>query len=145
MLKPLHLRPVIDADLPIHFEYQSDREAAEIAGVPSRDWEAFTAHWTKILADPQSIIRTIVYDGQVAGSVLSFDRAGVREVGYWIGRAFWGQGVATRALAEFLPLEPIRPLFAGISRANPASVRVVQKCGFVPAGDDGPYLLFKLG
>lgn len=144
MLSTLHLRPVVDADLPILFEYQSDRQAADIAGVPSRDREAFAAHWSKILGDPRALIRAVVVDDEVAGSVLSFDRAGLREVGYWLGRAHWGRGIASRALQAFLPLEPIRPLFAGIARPNAASVRVVQKCGFVPAGEESSFLLFRL-
>lgn len=145
MSNTLELRPVVDADLPIFFEHQSDREAAEIAGVPSRDQEAFSAHWSKILADPATLIRTIEVDGQVVGSILSFERGGVREVGYWLGRAHWGRGIATRALLAFLPLDPVRPLFAGISRPNVASVRVVQKCGFVSSSEEGSFLLFKLG
>jgi hypothetical protein len=36
-----------------------------MAAVASRDEEAFTEHWRKILADPHSLIRTVLYDGEV--------------------------------------------------------------------------------
>jgi RimJ/RimL family protein N-acetyltransferase len=41
-----------------------------------------------------------------------------------------GRGVATQALAAFLGLEPVRPLYAGVAKHNVASIRVLQKCGF---------------
>ena len=42
----------------------------------------------------------------MAGNTVSFVNFGEREVGYWIGRAFWGMGVDTRALDEFIPEVP---------------------------------------
>ncbi|MFN8426694.1 MAG: GNAT family N-acetyltransferase [Anaerolineales bacterium] len=30
-----------------------------------------------------------------AGSIGSWDMEGKREVGYWIGKEFWGKGIAT--------------------------------------------------
>ena len=66
----------------------------------------------------------------VAGSVLSFERGGLREVGYWIGRAYWGKGIATRALAALLEEDTKRPLHARVAGDNLGSVRVLEKCGF---------------
>ena len=42
------LRPVVDSDLPVFFEHQRDPEGVAMAGVPSRDEEAFFAHWEKV-------------------------------------------------------------------------------------------------
>ena len=44
------------------------------------------AHWTKILADETVIKKTVLFDGRVAGNVVSFEQECEREVGYWIGR-----------------------------------------------------------
>ena len=67
---------------------------------------------------------------QVAGNIVSWNSDGKREIGYWIDRAWWGRGVATRALSAFLHLEQTRPLYAGVAKHNAASLRVLQKCGF---------------
>jgi RimJ/RimL family protein N-acetyltransferase len=124
------LRDVTDDDLPVLFENQRDLEAIRVAAFPSRDAEAFAAHWAKIRVDPTVIIRTITFNDQVAGSIGSFNRDGRRLVGYWLGRAFWGRGIATRALTEILKLEPTRPLFAQVAKSNLASFRVLEKNGF---------------
>ncbi len=131
------LRDVIEPDLPVFFEHQMDPEANDLAAFPPRDRVSFMAHWTKILGDETIVTKTIVFNGQVAGNVVSFMRAGHREVGYWIGREHWGRGVATKALAEFLvQAEARRPLFAHVAVQNPASIRVLEKCGFTVAGDE---------
>ena len=44
-----------------------------------------------------------------------FDRDGKRLVGYWIGREFWGKGLATKALAELLAEVTARPLHAYVA------------------------------
>jgi RimJ/RimL family protein N-acetyltransferase len=128
------LREVRSEDIPVFHSYQADPEANALAGVPSRDREAYEAHWAKLRADPEVLLRTIVTDdGDVAGQLLSFPREGVREVGYWLGRQFWGRGIATAALAEFLPLVTERPVYAVVSEANIASRRVLERNGFVLA------------
>lgn len=125
------LRPVVDSDLPIFFLHQADAEAARMADFPSRDEMAFYAHWRKIMADPLNILRTVVYDDQVAGNVVSFILEGRREVGYWLGREFWGKGIASAALKLFLAEINERPLYGVTAHSNPASMRVLEKCGFV--------------
>jgi len=139
----VQLRAVEDADLPIFFEQQWDPDASRMAAVVARDREAFMSHWEKCLADPTIVIRTIVYDGDVAGNVLTFDRSGHREVGYWLGRGFYGKGIATRALAAFLREFRVRPLYAHVAKHNPASVRVLEKCGFGLMGDDKEFAIYE--
>lgn len=125
------LRDVTEADLAIFFEHQREPEANRMALFPARDREAFEAHWQRILANDAVTKKTILFDGQVAGNIVAFDRAGRREVGYWIGTDFWGKGLATRALAELLDEETVRPLYATVATSNVASIRVLEKCGFV--------------
>jgi RimJ/RimL family protein N-acetyltransferase len=121
---------VTEDDLPIFFDHQWDPEANRVAGFPPRDRDAFMAHWTTILGDASVVVRTVVLDGEVAGNVVVFEFEGRREVGYWIGRAFWGKGVATTALRAFLREVKERPLYAGVAARNLASIRVLEKCGF---------------
>ncbi|MBP8242640.1 MAG: GNAT family N-acetyltransferase, partial [Thermoflexales bacterium] len=62
--------------------------------------------------------------------------SGQREVGYWLGREFWGKGIATRALEAFLAIDTTRPLHAFVVHHNLGSIRVLEKCGFVRAAQD---------
>lgn len=130
------LRDVIEDDLPIFFEHQCDPEAHRMAGFRPREHDAFMLHWrTKVLADPAARKRTIVVEGRVAGNIGSWDDDGKRFVGYWIGREFWGRGIATAALSEFSCEESTRPLYAHVAVQNVGSIRVLQKCGFRQVGD----------
>lgn len=129
------LREVIDTDLPIFYEHQCDPESVAMAGVPGREADAFDAHWVKVRANPEGIVRTIVADGQVVGYALSFLMDGKREVGYFLGKEYWGQGIATRALAGFLTVVTQRPLYATVALHNGASRRVLEKCGFEFIGE----------
>jgi len=144
----VRLRGVTEDDLPIFFEHQRDPEANRMATFPPRDRDAFMAHWTTILRDASGDVRTVLLDGEVAGNVVAFDYEGHREVGYWIGRAFWGKGVATSALRAFLAEVNERPIYAGVAEGNVASIRVLEKCGFTiseaSAGDEGGHVLMRL-
>jgi RimJ/RimL family protein N-acetyltransferase len=128
------LREVRSEDIPVFYEYQADPEANALAGVPLRKRDAYVAHWASLRADPKVLLRTIVTDdGAVAGQLLSFPREGVREIGYWLGRTFWGRGIATAAVREFLPLVRERPVYGVVTEANVASRRVLERNGFVLA------------
>ncbi len=130
------LREVIQDDLPIFFEHQSDPIAAKMAAFPSRDREAFMTHWAKIMANAGVVLRTILFHGQVAGNIVSFEMDGEREIGYWVGREFWGKGIASESLKQFLGQEMRRPLFAHVVKHNVASQKVLEKCGFEIVGSD---------
>ena len=139
MADDIILRDVIDDDLPIFFEQQLDPDANYMAAFTSKDptdRDAFAAHWARIRADETIINRTVLCDGHVAGSVASFEDFGQLEVTYWLGREFWGRGIATRALAALLEYQTTRPIYARAAKDNVASLRVLQKCGFVITGED---------
>ena len=136
MTRKVELREVLEADLEIFFEHQREPEGVQMASSPSREGEAFMAHWNKIMNDPAIILRTIVFEGQVAGNVVSFVGSGEREVGYWIGKEYWGKGIASTALEGFLELVVERPIFAHVAKHNLASRRVLEKCGFRVIGED---------
>jgi len=137
----VQLREVIESDLPIFFEHQADPEATRMAAFPSRDRDAFMAHWEKVRADRTVTTRTILFDGEVAGNVVCFSQSGMPLVGYWIGRSYWGRGIATRALTIFLGTVRARPLYALVAKHNLGSIRVLEKCGFTVCGEEkGPTL-----
>jgi RimJ/RimL family protein N-acetyltransferase len=121
-------------DVPVFFTHQADADAAETAAVASRNRADHEAHWAKILADPEVTIRAVVEatpGGEVVtGNVLTFVRDGRREVGYWLGREFWGRGIATAALRLFVAEYPGRPLAACVSSANGPSATVLLRNGF---------------
>jgi RimJ/RimL family protein N-acetyltransferase len=82
------------------------------------------------------IIKTIVCDRQVVGSVLSYKEAGKVQVSYWIGKEYWGKGLATRALSGFLAHgNKARPIYARVAKDNLGSRRVLEKCGFTIMGE----------
>ena len=139
----LSLRAVIDTDLPIFFAQQLDPDANFMAAFTAKDpsnREAFEAHWDKIRAEPTILIRTILCNGAVAGSVLSYEDDGHPEVSYWLGREYWGQGIATWALKEFLwAVNLKRPIYARVAQDNLGSRRVLEKCGFAVIGEARGY------
>jgi RimJ/RimL family protein N-acetyltransferase len=136
MTNDVQLRDVIETDLPIFYEQQLEPEAIQMAAFPSRGQDAFMTHWNKIMTDDSVLIKTILFHRNVAGNIVCFEQLGEREVGYWLGKEFWGKGIATRALIQFLECIEIRPLYAHVAKHNIASKRVLEKCGFRVAAED---------
>jgi RimJ/RimL family protein N-acetyltransferase len=132
----VQLRKVQQADIEIFFAHEHNAEAQRLAAFTPRNRVAFAAHWTRLLADPTLITRTIVADGQVAGNIGCWEQDGEREIGYWLGRQFWGRGIATQAVRLFLEEVTARPLYAHVARHNSASRRVLEKAGFTVHGED---------
>ena len=69
----------------------------------------------------------------------ALNASGDLEVTYWIGKTYWGKGVATKALSLFLAEQKTRPIFARAAHDNSGSIRVLEKCGFVIVGHDSAY------
>lgn len=136
----LVLRDVVSDDLPVFFQQQLDPDANYMAAFTAKDptdHAAFMVHWRRILSDPTVLMKTIVVDNHIAGSISSYEEGGVSEVTYWLGKEYWGKGIATHALTEFLAkVQPIRPLRARVAKDNLASLRVLEKCGFTIVGED---------
>jgi RimJ/RimL family protein N-acetyltransferase len=128
------LRPVEDDDLPIFYEHQTDTEAAEMAAFETRGLVDFMAHWATIRATPSAIALTIAVDGVAAGHVDAWIEGDHWELGYWLGRSWWGRGIGTRAVALLVAEIPDRPLVAHVADHNVASRRVLEKNGFVRIG-----------
>ncbi|MFD5098233.1 GNAT family N-acetyltransferase [Streptomyces albidochromogenes] len=131
------LREVQPDDLDLFFAHFQDPEAKRMAAFGPADpvdRERFDAHWKRNIAE--YVVRTVLADGEVAGSVCVYGEPGDLQVTYWIDRAHWGRGVATAALRAVLEVVPERPLFARAAADNAGSVRVLEKCGFAVTGHE---------
>ncbi|MCS6193513.1 GNAT family N-acetyltransferase [Shewanella baltica] len=129
------LRPVDETDLEAIFTHQSDPIANQLAQFPPRDREAFFKHWHgNIFGQVNVLARAIDFEGKFVGNIGHWHCDGQALIGYWIDRDYWGKGIATQTLAQFLPLVSARPLFAEVANHNLASQRVLLKHGFVLTG-----------
>jgi RimJ/RimL family protein N-acetyltransferase len=136
------LRPVEDTDLGTLFEHTLDPDATWMAAFTAAeplDRAAFEARVRRHLADPEITMRAVTLDGQLVGSVAAFVIEGDTEVTYWIDRAAWGRGVASRALELLLAEVPVRPLHARAASDNTGSLRVLAKAGFSVVGTETSY------
>ena len=127
----VRLRPAEYADVDVFLLQQQDPEANRRANSTALSPSDFLAHWRdRILDDDAVHARTVLADEQIAGYIVAWWKDTRRCVGYWMGREFWGSGIGTEALGQFLGLEPVRPLFADTDIDNAASRRLLERCGF---------------
>jgi RimJ/RimL family protein N-acetyltransferase len=60
------------------------------------------------------------------------------EIGFWLGEPFWGRGLMTDAVravtAHAMKVHDLRRIFGGVFEWNPASMRVLEKAGYVREG-----------
>ncbi|NUM53580.1 MAG: GNAT family N-acetyltransferase [Candidatus Hydrogenedentes bacterium] len=73
--------------------------------------------------------------GATGFDVLSDIHRIVARAGYWLGEPFWGRGIATEAFSllrdyAFASFPDIHRIEATVFEWNPASMRVLEKCGF---------------
>ncbi|MCA8830619.1 GNAT family N-acetyltransferase [Hymenobacter pini] len=135
----VQLRPTEEADLAQLFRFQLDEEACRLAAFMApdhADWPAYLAKYRRFLLDPTIHMQSIVVAGELAGSIAKFEIEGEAEITYWLDRRYWGQGVATTALRQFLQVEPTRPLRGRVAFDNFGSRKVLENCGFERVGTD---------
>lgn len=93
--------------------------------------------WLERVQDTETVF-AIEIDGEAAGGIGLPQQPDVgrrsAEIGYWLGEAHWGRGIATEAVQAvtahgFERLDLVR-IYACIFQWNPASVRVVPKAGY---------------
>lgn len=108
---------------------------------PYRDADA--DNWLAALAAmPEPTTWAIEVDGRAVGSIGVHPGTGVcpkrADFGYWLGEPYWGRGIATAAARAVAPHAMQRfglcRLEASAFAWNPASMRVLEKCGFVREG-----------
>ena len=133
------LRELKISDFDIFFDQQLDEESNFMAAFTRKDPQnrlQFDLHWEKIVNDNSIFIRTIVWEDKVVGHILSFILEGEREVSYWIGKEYWGKGIATKSLKLFLEIEKRRPIYARVAFDNLGSQKVLERCGYMKIGDN---------
>lgn len=98
--------------------------------------EAFVAECAQ--KDPPMNL-AITVDGRAVGSIgvipgSDIDRVS-GEIGYWLGKPYWGRGIATAALKGATPYVAgtfgLTRVFASVFTYNPASARILEKAGYV--------------
>lgn len=117
----IKLRPTEITGLDTLFQFQLDKEGGYLAAFMPKDPTNITVYinkYIKLLNDPTVNNQTILLDNIIVESIAKFVMEGNTEITYWIDRKFWGQGIATKALNEFLAIETVRPIFGRVAFDN---------------------------
>ena len=148
MTDRIRLRPWRESDAEALFKYASDPDVGPRAGWPPH----------KTVEESLDVIRTVfrndttwaiefIASGEAIGAMGYVpcegnnlpSREGEPLVGYWVGKPFWNQGICTEALRMMIDrirrTTDIKSLISSHFIDNPASGRVMEKCGFVPTGE----------
>ena len=155
----LLLRPWQDDDAPLLYRYASDPDVGPRAGWAPHQSVEESLHiiqtvfrnpttWAIIRKEDHLLVGTIGYGPSCDCNLTA--REGEPTVGYWIAKPFWNQGLCTEALQLLIAhlrqqnennennevsTPTIPSLISGHFIDNPASGRVMEKCGFVLTGD----------
>ena len=126
------------------FLYAKDPEVGPIAGwPPHKNVEESREVIRNVLSGKEAYAVCWKEDGKPIGAIeLKLkghtdltDREDACELGYWVGRPFWGQGIIPEAAAELLrhAFEDLgmREVWCGYYEGNARSKRVQEKCGFI--------------
>ena len=143
----LFLRKWSDSDAGVLFKYASDPEVGPRAGWPPhksveesleiiRTLFSAEGMWAVVLKATAEPIGCVGYLPATGANIdITEDQC---EVGYWIARPYWGKGLCTEALRLIVDncfnVKGFTALWGDYFPDNPASGRVMEKCGFVDTG-----------
>lgn len=133
------LREVRPEDLDEFFLHQQDEAANQMSGFAPRNPEdrgVFDYHWASLLADPRTQAHTITHEGKAAGALICTEHDGVAELSFWTAQEYWGLGLTTSAVDEFLRAHPQRPVRARVPEDNGGTVKVLSRRGFEVVGEE---------
>lgn len=136
----MSLRDVRPEDLDEFFAHQQDDEANVMSAFAPRnpkDWGVFDYHWAQLLGDERTLVKTIQDEqGRAAGALVCSREGGVPELSFWTAREYWGQGLTTAAVDEFLAEFSERPVRAHVPTDNVGSQKVLKRRGFEVVGEE---------
>ncbi|MFY9899061.1 MAG: GNAT family N-acetyltransferase [Xanthobacteraceae bacterium] len=136
----LSLRAPVRSDVRDIVALAGDRRVAENTARIPHPYSAADAEGFLALTNQKGgeTVFAIELDGTLIGMCGVDLRQDGAELGYWLGVPFWGRGYATeaaRALIDYAFAELGHDaLSSGARVSNPASRRVLEKCGFQWAG-----------
>ncbi|MBS4001600.1 MAG: GNAT family N-acetyltransferase [Desulfobulbaceae bacterium] len=162
------LRELIEADAFRIMEFLQDKEVTKyLAELPdpytlesARSFIRFVKEW-KMKGESYHFAISDREEGKIFGVIgmnLRKNKERVGEIGFWIGRENWGGGIIKEALPLFITFAfqelKLTTIFAEVFQSNIASVKVLEKSGFVKIGlsarktcnskTDEPIFLFRL-
>lgn len=139
----LILRPWTEDDAEDLFFYARDPEIGPSAGWPPHKSANESREIIKtVLSEPLCYAICLKEDGRPIGSIAlklrghtdMTDRDDECELGYWVGKPFWGRGIMPEAARELIRCgfeeKGMRAVWCGHYEGNEKSKRVIQKCGF---------------
>jgi len=137
MKNEIELKDTTETDFDCLFSFQLDKEANYLAAFTSKDPTdkiAYIEKWTRLLSDKTVNSKTIFLKSKIVGSIAKFEMEGKSEITYWIGKEYWGKGIASNALQQFLKTEKNRPIYGRVAFNNFGSQKVLEKCEFKKTG-----------
>lgn len=134
----IELRPFRPDDAEAVQLLLNDREVSKyLTARVSWPYSLENAQWWVEQGSYQNPTWAIEYQGELAGCIgiePDPEEASMGEIGYWVGRRFWGRGVATQAVRQVtrqcLQSGQHKGIWAGVFDENVASMRVLQNCGY---------------
>lgn len=139
----LILRPFTDEDAQSVYEYAKDPDIGPIAGWPIHTSVENSLEVIRtVLAVPETYAVCLKEDNKAVGSIglMIGDKSNLDiseaegEIGYWLGKPFWGQGLMPEAVHEIMrhAFEDLHleRLWCGYFDGNDKSKRCQEKCGF---------------
>ena len=141
------LRPWEESDAEILFKWAKDPEVGPRAGWPPhkdvdesreiiRNIFSGEGMWAVVLKETGEPIGCVGYLPAGASNLKIAPDEG--EVGYWIAKPYWNQGICTEALQLVIDHcfqeKGFKMLWGTFFTSNPASGRVMEKCGFIDTG-----------
>ena len=141
--KRLLLRPWEEKDAEYLYQYAKDPDVGYPAGWPAHTSVENSREIIKTVLSAPETYAVCLKDGKPIGSIgLKLkgytdmtDREDECELGYWLGKPFWGQGLIPEAAGELLRYAfdklQMRAVWCGYYEGNEKSRRVQHKLGFV--------------
>lgn len=140
----LILRPWQSSDAESLYEYAKDPDIGPIAGwFAHKSIEESKEIISSVLSKPENYAVCLKTDNRAIGSISLIlcddtdmtDKNDECELGYWIGKPFWGMGYIPEAVRELerYAFEELgmSAVWCGFYDGNDKSKRVQEKCGFI--------------